>query len=85
MQHGFRPFRSTTTALLPLVNMISEGFNRKKPVDRTVIIALDLLKDLTLLLKQIAATDLHPNLVRWLATYLCGRSATCIYLGVKSL
>jgi hypothetical protein len=88
-QHGFRPFRSTTTALLPLVNMISEGFNRKEPADQTVIVALDLSKafdtvDLTLLLKQIAATDLHPNLVRWLATYLRGRSAACIYLEVKS-
>jgi hypothetical protein len=29
-QHGFK---SITTALLPLVNKISEGFNRKKPAD----------------------------------------------------
>jgi hypothetical protein len=42
MQHGFWPFRSTTTALLPLMNMISEGFNHKKTADRTVIVALDL-------------------------------------------
>jgi hypothetical protein len=29
--------------------------------------------DITLLLEQITHTDLHPNLVRWLATYLRGQ------------
>ena len=30
-QHGFRPQRSTTTALLPIAHSISSGFNQRKP------------------------------------------------------
>jgi hypothetical protein len=89
-QHGFRPMRSTVTALLPITNLISEGFNQKKPPMRTVLLALDLSKafdsvDITLLLEQISDTDLHPNIVHWLATYLRGRSAACVYQGVRSV
>ena len=89
-QHGFRPRRSTVTALLPITNLISEGFNQNKPPRRSVVVALDLSKafdsvDITLLLEQITGTDLHPNIVRWLATYLRGRSAACIYQGVRSV
>jgi hypothetical protein len=88
-QHGFRLFRSTTTALLPLVSMISEGFNQKKPAHRSIIVALNLSKafnsvDITLLLNQIFSSDLHPNLVRWLSTYLRGRSAASTYQGCRS-
>jgi hypothetical protein len=64
--------------------MISEGFNHSKPPKWTVLVALDLSKtfdsvSITLLLEQIAGTDLHSNIVRWLAAYLRGRSAACIY------
>ena len=34
-QHGFRPRRSTTLALLPLVTTIADGFNEAKPPKRT--------------------------------------------------
>jgi hypothetical protein len=73
-QHSFRPMRSTATALLPITNLIQDGFNQKKPPKRTVLVALDLSKaynlvNITLLLEQIASTDLHPNIVCWLATY----------------
>ena len=87
-QHGFRPNHSTTTALLPLASKISEGFNIKKPASRSVV-AVDISKafdtvDITLLLDLISSSDLHPNLVRWLVSYLHGRSASCIHHGVKS-
>jgi hypothetical protein len=83
-QHGFCPFRSTTTALLPIVSEISEGFNINKPADRTVVVAIDIFKAFDtvnhmLLIKQIADSTLHHNLVRWLSTYLRGRSAACIF------
>jgi hypothetical protein len=83
-QHGFRPDRSTTTALLPLVSIISEGFNLKKLATRSVIVAVNISKafnmvDLTLLLAQIAGSDLHPNMVQWLSAYLRGREAASIY------
>jgi hypothetical protein len=79
-QHRFRSICLTSTALLPQVAKISEGFNCKKPADRTVMVVIDISKafnmvDVTLLLRQILGIDLHPNLVRWLAIYLQGRSA----------
>jgi hypothetical protein len=82
-QHGFCPNRSCTTALLPLVAKISEGFNQNKPVTRTVAVAIDLSKafdtiNLMLLLDQISGSRLNSNYVRWLATYLWGRSAAVI-------
>jgi hypothetical protein len=65
---------------------VSEGFNFKKPASRTITVAVDISKafntiDITLLLKQVANLDFHPNLVRWLASYLRGRQAACIYQG----
>jgi hypothetical protein len=33
----------------------------------------------SLLLDQISNSELHSNIVRWLATYIFGRSATCVY------
>jgi hypothetical protein len=89
MQHGFRPDRSTITASLPLANMISKGFNCRKPAKRTAAVAIDISKafesvDTTLLLKQISTSDLHHNLVRWLFSYLRGRTAACIYQGAQS-
>jgi hypothetical protein len=88
-QHGFRMDRSTTTASLPFCNMVSEGFNAKKPAARSVMVAIHISKafdtvDLTLLLQQISDSPLHHNYVRWLVTYLRGRKAACIYQGYQS-
>ena len=88
-QHGFRPARSTTSALLPLTHSIAAGFNERKPPQRTVALAVDFSKafdtvpHLTLL-QQLAATSLPANLMRWLASYLRGRSACCQYQSVRS-
>ena len=41
-QHGFRPKHSTCTALSMMTADIAAGFSRKKPVHRTVLVALDL-------------------------------------------
>ena len=43
-QHGFRKNRSTTTALHSILEHINTGLNRKKPVHRTVSVAIDLSK-----------------------------------------
>ena len=41
-QHGFRPRHSTCTALSTITAVITAGFSRKKPDNRTVLIALAL-------------------------------------------
>ena len=88
-QHGFRPLRSTSTALLPIVSSVARGFNERKPPKRTAVVSADISKAFDsvnhdLLLAKVASTNLHNNIVRWLNAYLRGRSARCIYNGVKS-
>ena len=41
-QHGFRPRHSTTSALLQFTTDIETGFNQRKPLHRTVCVAIDL-------------------------------------------
>jgi hypothetical protein len=72
-QHGFRMDRSTTMASLPLCNMVSEGFNAKKPASRSAFVAIDISVDLNLLIDEISASQLHHNYVRWLSAYVVGR------------
>ena len=55
-QHGFAPFRSTVTALFPIVTKVVQGFNQAKPPVRTATVAVDIAKafdsvDHTLLLE----------------------------------
>ena len=88
-QHGFKPLHSTTTALFPLVSQIVRGFNDEKPPRRTAAVSVDISKAFdsvrhSHLIDKASRTDLHPNLVRWLSAYLRGRSAACVYLGVRS-
>jgi hypothetical protein len=88
-QHGFRLFRSITSALLPLATKTANGFNIKKPPIRTSAVAVDISKALdavnhTLLLKQVSDSDINSNVVRWLAAYLRGRKASCLYNSSKS-
>jgi hypothetical protein len=85
-QHGFCPFRSTTSVILPIVTAAANGFNQKKPPTRTAIVALDISKAFdavnhTLLLKQLLddQPQLNSNVVRWLAVYLRGRKAKCLF------
>jgi len=83
-QHGSRPLHPTTTALLPLTTAIATGFNQQKPSTRTATLAIDFSKafdsvrHLTLL-QKISNSNLHCNYVRWLTTYLRGRTAACLY------
>ena len=68
-QHGFCPRRSTTSALLPMVTSIADGFIEAKPPKRTVAVAIDLSRAFDtvnhdILLKKISETPLNSNLVR---------------------
>ena len=77
-QHGFRKGYSTTTALQTLTDHITYGLNKNKPVDRTVVVAIDLSKAFDtvnheLLLKDILGLNLNNNIKRFLSAYLRGR------------
>ena len=88
-QHGFRAGRSTTTALLPLAHQIASGFNQNCPPRRTVAMAIDFSKAFdtvnhTALIRSLLNSTMDHNTIRWLCTYLRGRTATCLYNGVES-
>ena len=88
-QHGFRAGRSTTTALLPLSYQIARGFNDDRPPRRTVVMAVDFSKafdrvDHNALLRILQECGMEANTVRWLRTYLRGRTASCTYNGTMS-
>lgn len=66
-QHGFTKNRSTMTALHTINSMIADGLNRKKPVERTISVALDLSKafdtvDHEQLKEDILNLDLNPSI-----------------------
>ena len=48
-QHGFRRHRSTTTALLPLVDHVARGIRQPKPHRRSVAVAIDISKETLLI------------------------------------
>jgi hypothetical protein len=88
-QHGYSPIHSCTTCLLPIATKVAVGFNGSKPAPDTAMCAVDISKvfdaiDHTLLMEQINNSPLHSNLIRWLAAYLRGRQASCLYGSVKS-
>ena len=86
LQHGFRAGRSPTSALLPLISAVVEGFNERKPVKRIVAVSIDLSKAFDYvnhdqLLKKLSATTLPHNVICWLATFLKGREQSVTYNG----
>ena len=88
-QHGFRQRHSTTSALLPLVSKIADGFKQPKPPRRSAIVAIDICQafdrvPIPRLLDEISQTSLHPNIVRWLRSYLRRRQAACIFRSQRS-
>ena len=88
-QHGFRKGRSTTTALQSINTFITDGLNKKKPVDRTVSVAIDLSKafdtvDHELLLQDIHSLQLNSHIKRFLCAYLRGRQQYVMFRGSRS-
>ena len=79
-QHGFRAKHSTVTALNEFNLKVSEGFNKNKPADRTVLLQVDLSKAFDMvshekLLKDLNKTTLPDPLKRWFNCYLHGRQS----------
>ena len=88
-QHGFRKGRSTITALHTISEHITTGLNVKKPVNRTVSVAIDLSKafdtvDHGQLLKDIYELQLNEHIKRFLNAYLNGRQTYVEFRGSRS-
>jgi hypothetical protein len=53
------------------------------------VVAIDVSKTFdevnhTLLIRKITSSSLHSNIVRWLAAYIGGRQAVCLFRSVVS-
>lgn len=88
-QHGFRPQHFTTTLLCSLSQSVLEGFNKKKPASRSLIVAIDISKAFDtvpryLLIAKILQSEVPPNLKKWLANFISGRQASVSWGGTKS-
>ena len=88
-QHGFRPDHSTTSALLQMTTYIAMGFNKRKPPDRTICVAVDSSAAFDRVchnnvLSKINISQLPPAKSRWLSCYQRGRHAKTCFRGVKS-
>ena len=85
-QHGFRKGRSTLTALQELSTHVKTGLNKRKPVDRTVMVAIDLSRafdtiDHEILIKDVIALPLNGHIKRFLSAYLRGRQTYVEFRG----
>ena len=88
-QHGFRKKRSTTTALHSIINHINKGLNKKKPVHRTVSVAIDLSKAFDTVNHQLLLTDINnlpmnDHIKRFLCAYLRGRQTYVVFRNSNS-
>ena len=88
-QHGFREHRSTTTALHQINNVITTGFNKKRPPHRTIAIALDMSKafdtvHLHKLTNKLLNTNIPNTIIKFISNYIKGRKQYTLYNNTKS-
>ena len=88
-KHGFHKGRSTCTALQRILDRINTGLNSKKPVHRTVSVAIDLSRafdtiDHTILLNDIRQLQLNEHIKRFLCAYLRGRQTYVVFRNANS-
>ena len=88
-QHGFRKGHSTGTALQNIANHITTGLNRKRPAQRTVLVAIDLSKAFDtvnheILIQDILELNLNQHIKRFLSCYLRGRQTYVDFRGSRS-
>ncbi|KAI5753538.1 hypothetical protein M8J77_001119 [Diaphorina citri] len=88
-QHGFRKNHGTTTALHVIEDQVTNGFNQRRPCQRTILVALDLSKafdtvDHVVLLNDILDTNITLRIKRWLFNYIKGRQTYVEFRNAKS-
>ena len=78
-QHGFKTKHSITTALHSIIDPIINGFNKKRPPQRTTLIAIDFsqafdtVNIITLINKIINNTSMPNILKKFIGNYINGR------------
>ena len=88
-QHGYKKAHSTTTALHSINNIITRGFNEKRPPSRTVMVALDMSKafdtvNIHKLIHKLHQTNIPPTILKYTANYIKGRKAYTTYQNKQS-
>ena len=88
-QRGYRSKHSTCTALSTITADISSGFSRKKPVHRTVLVALDVTAafdnvDHQQLLDCVINTNMPSTIRRWLYNCMQNRGAKVHFRQIES-
>ena len=74
-QHGYKKKNSTITALQHITNRITKGFNKKRPPQRTIIIAIDMSRAFDVIdhhkpiQKMINLTTMPPLYIKYLSNY----------------
>ena len=79
-QTGFRPARSPLDQILTLSQSIRDGFQKKKPPDRTILASVDFSKAFdsvwhSALFHKLLLLKLPPCFVLWLRSFLSDRRA----------
>ena len=87
-QHGFRSRHLTVIALCDVATAISNRFNKQKPADGTVLVAIDMSKAFDTVkhskLLEFIKITLPEALKRWLANFLQGRQAKTLFRDILS-
>ena len=89
-QGGFRPDRSAFDQILTLSQSIWDGFQKKKPPDRTILASVDFSKAFdsvwhSALFHKLLLLKLHPCFVLWVSSFLSDRRAKVQVGGSRSL
>ena len=79
-QHSFKSNHSTSTALHNINNTITTGFNQNKPPERTITVALDMIKafdtvNIHTLTHKLHQTNIPHAIIKYIANYIKGRKA----------
>lgn len=86
VQHGFMPSRSCTTNMLEFTNFVLNSLSNAKQVDA---LFTDFAKAFDrvshpILLQKLRAIGIHSTALRWIQTYLSGRTQNVKIGGIKS-
>ena len=79
-QHGFKSNHATSTALHNINNTIATGFYQNKPPERTITVALDIIKafdtvNIHTLTHKLHQINIPQTIIKYIANYIKRRKA----------